>query len=161
MYLTQCLRRSLAKLPGGLLAAMLAGPLCAGAAGATAITGANGAATAYPAKPIALMVPYPAGGASDAIARVLSQPIGKQLGQTVLVENLGGVSGAIGAQKVLSAPGDGYHLFQGSPNEVILSPLANAAVKLQAEDFQLVQPISTAVLALIARKDLEANSRTN
>ncbi|QRQ88984.1 tripartite tricarboxylate transporter substrate binding protein [Cupriavidus oxalaticus] len=158
MYLTQCLRRSLAKLPGGLLAAMLAGPLCAGAAGATAITGANGAATAYPAKPIALMVPYPAGGASDAIARVLSQPIGKQLGQTVLVENLGGVSGAIGAQKVLSAPGDGYHLFQGSPNEVILSPLANAAVKLQAEDFQLVQPISTAVLALIARKDLEANS---
>jgi tripartite-type tricarboxylate transporter receptor subunit TctC len=142
MYLT----RRLCRLLAGLLTASLAGAACAAASGP------------YPAKPIALMVPYPAGGASDAIARVLSQPIGKQLGQTVLVENLGGVSGAIAAQKVLSAPGDGYYVFQGSPNEVILSPLANAAVKLQAEDFQLVQPISTAVLALVARKDLEANS---
>ncbi|AGW90262.1 MULTISPECIES: tripartite tricarboxylate transporter substrate binding protein [Cupriavidus] len=144
MYLT----RRLCRLLAGLLTASLAGAACAAASGPGP----------YPAKPIALMVPYPAGGASDAIARVLSQPIGKQLGQTVLVENLGGVSGAIAAQKVLSAPGDGYYVFQGSPNEVILSPLANAAVKLQAEDFQLVQPISTAVLALVARKDLEANS---
>ncbi len=142
MYLT----RRLCRLLAGLLTASLAGAACAAASGP------------YPTKPIALMVPYPAGGASDAIARVLSQPIGKQLGQTVLVENLGGVSGAIAAQKVLSAPGDGYYVFQGSPNEVILSPLANAAVKLHAEDFQLVQPISTAVLALVARKDLEANS---
>ncbi|MFS8978950.1 tripartite tricarboxylate transporter substrate binding protein [Cupriavidus necator] len=142
MYLT----RRLCRLLAGLLTASLAGAACAAASGS------------YPSKPIALMVPYPAGGASDAIARVLSQPISKQLGQTVLVENLGGVSGAIAAQKVLSAPGDGYYVFQGSPNEVILSPLANAAVRLQAEDFQLVQPISTAVLALVARKDLEASS---
>lgn len=78
MTLTQCLRRPLTRLTGGLLAAVLASPICAGAAGATAAAGATGAS--YPAKPIALMVPYPAGGASDAIARVLSQPVGKQLG---------------------------------------------------------------------------------
>nr|MBP6727828.1 tripartite tricarboxylate transporter substrate binding protein [Thauera sp.] len=42
--------------------------------------------------------------------------LSKQLGQPVLVENLGGVSGALAAQKVLGAPADGYYLFQGSPN---------------------------------------------
>ena len=91
-----------------------------------------------PGKPVNLMVPYPAGGPSDAIARILFNPLGKELGQQVLVENLGGVSGALAAQKVLAAPADGHYLFQGSPNEVILSPLANAAVKLKTEDFRLV-----------------------
>ena len=95
-------------------------------------------AQAYPAKPVNLMVPYPAGGPSDAIARIFFNPLGKELGQQVLVENLGGVSGALAAQKVLAAPADGYYVFQGSPNEVILSPLANAAVKLKTEDFRLV-----------------------
>ena len=95
-------------------------------------------AQSYPAKPVNLMVPYPAGGPSDAIARIFNNQLGKELGQQVLVENLGGVSGALAAQKVLAAPPDGYFIFQGSPNEVILSPLANAAVKLKTEDFRLV-----------------------
>ena len=60
-------------------------------------------AQAYPAKPVNLMVPYPAGGPSDAIARILFNPLAKELGQQVLVENLGGVSGALAAQKVLAA----------------------------------------------------------
>ena len=104
------------------------------------------------------MVPYPAGGPSDAIARIFTVPLGKELGQQVLVENLGGVSGALAAQKVLAAPADGHYLFQGSPNEVILSPLANAAVKLKAEDFRLVHPVADAVMVFVARKDLPANS---
>lgn len=115
-------------------------------------------AQAYPAKPVNLMVPYPAGGPSDAIARILFNPLGKELGQQVLVENLGGVSGALAAQKVLAAPADGYYVFQGSPNEMILSPLANAAVKLKAEDFRLVHPVADAVMVFVARKDLPANS---
>lgn len=113
-------------------------------------------AAAYPSKPVNLMVPYPAGGPSDAVARIFNVPVGKELGQQVLVENLGGVSGALGAQKVLAAPADGYYLFQGSPNEVILSPLANASVKLKAEDFRLVHPIIDAVMVVITRKDLGA-----
>ena len=100
----------------------------------------------------------PAGGASDAIARVVAAPTSRQLGQPVLVENLGGVSGALGAQKVLSARADGYYLFQGSPNELILAPLANASVKLKSEDFQLVQMIGLAPLVIVARKDLPANN---
>ena len=119
-----------------------------------------GAAVAqgYPAKPVNLMVPYPAGGPSDAIARIFNNPLGKELGQQMLVENLGGVSGALGAQKVLAAPSDGHYIFQGSPNEVILSPLANAAVKLKAEDFRLVHPVADAVMVFVTRKDLPVSS---
>ena len=121
---------------------------------------AAGAAVAqtWPTKPVNLMVPYPAGGPSDAIARILFNPLGKELGQQVLVENLGGVSGALAAQKVLAAPADGQYIFQGSPNEVILSPLANAAVKLKTEDFRLVHPVADAVMVFVTRKDLPVSN---
>lgn len=116
------------------------------------------AADPYPSKPVMLMVPYPAGGLSDVIARVVNTPLSKQLGQPVLVENLGGVSGTLAAQKVLAAPSDGYYLFQGSPNELILAPLANAAVKLKSEDFRLLQMVGVAPMVILARKDLPANT---
>jgi tripartite-type tricarboxylate transporter receptor subunit TctC len=122
------------------------------------LVAAGASADSYPAKPVNLMVPYPAGGPSDAIARIFNTPLGKELGQPVLVENLGGVSGAIAAQKVLAAPADGYYVFQGSPNEVILSPLANASVRLKAEDFRLVHPVADAVMVVLARKDLPVNN---
>lgn len=109
-------------------------------------------------KPVNLMVPYPAGGPSDAIARIFNNQLGKELGQQVLVENLGGVSGALAAQKVMAAPADGQYIFQGSPNEVILSPLANAAVKLKTEDFRLVHPVADAVMVFVTRKDLPVSN---
>jgi len=115
-------------------------------------------AQTWPSKPVNLMVPYPAGGPSDSIARIFNTQLGKELGQQVLVENLGGVSGALAAQKVLAAPADGQYVFQGSPNEVILSPLANAAVKLKTEDFRLVHPVADAVMVFVTRKDLPVNS---
>lgn len=130
---------------------------CALALGA-ALLGQSARAADYPDRPVMMMVPYPAGGASDSIARVVASPVSKQLGQPVLVENLGGVSGALGAQKVLSAKADGYYLFQGSPNELILSPIANPAVKLKSEDFRLVQMIGMAPLVIVARADLPANN---
>ena len=116
------------------------------------------AADPFPSKPVMLMVPYPAGGLSDVVARLVNNPLSKQLGQPVLVENLGGVSGALAAQKVLGAPADGYYLFQGSPNELILAPLANAAIKFKSEDFRLVQMIGVAPMVILARKDLPANT---
>lgn len=115
-------------------------------------------ALAQAGKPVTLMVPYPAGGPSDALARMVHMPLAKELGQQVIIENLGGVSGAIAAQKVLAAPNDGQYLFQGSANEVMLAPLANAAVKFKTEDFRLVHPVSDAVMVFVARKDLPANS---
>lgn len=115
-------------------------------------------AQAFPTKPVTLMVPYPAGGLSDVTARSLSNTLAKHLGQPVLVENLGGASGGIAAQKVLSSPADGHIIFQGSPNELILAPLSNAAIKYKPEDFRLVQMISINPMAMFARKDLPANN---
>lgn len=108
----------------------------------------------FPSKPVTLMVPYPAGGLSDVIARTVNPALGRHLGKPVIVENLGGASGGIAAQKVLGAPSDGHIIFQGSPNELILGPLANAAVKFKSEDFRLVQMIATTQIAFVARKDL-------
>jgi tripartite-type tricarboxylate transporter receptor subunit TctC len=124
-----------------LIASLL---LAAGAAGAQG----------YPTKPVNLMVPYPAGGLSDAIARLVERPLVKALGQQVLIENLGGVSGALGAQKVLQAPADGHFIYQGSPNELILAPLAMHAVKYKAEDFRLVQMVGAFPIAVLARPGL-------
>jgi tripartite-type tricarboxylate transporter receptor subunit TctC len=120
---------------------------------------AASAQAAYPNKPVSIMVPYPAGGLSDLIARMVNVPLAAKLGsQPVLVENLGGASGAIAAQKVLDAPADGYYMFQGSPNELILAGLANKAVKFKPEDFRAISITGTTPLAIIARKDLPANS---
>ncbi|SDY34805.1 Tripartite-type tricarboxylate transporter, receptor component TctC [Variovorax sp. YR266] len=122
------------------------------------MTAGTAFAQSFPSKPVGLMVPYPAGGSLDAAARIFTAPLGKELGQPVFVENLGGVAGALAAQKVLAAPADGYYLFQGTPNGVILAPLANTAVRFKAEDFRLVHPVTEGVMVLIARKDLPANN---
>ncbi len=115
-------------------------------------------AQTFPAKPVTLMVPYPAGGLSDVIARTVNNSLARQLGQPVIVENLAGASGGIAAQKVLNSPADGHLIFQGSPNELILAPMANAAIKYKPEDFRLVQMISISPMAMFARKDLPAAS---
>ena len=119
---------------------------------------ASVAAQPYPNKPVTLMVPYPAGGLSDVIARTVNNTLSKNMGQPVIVENLGGASGSIAAQKVLNSPSDGQIIFQGSPNELILAPLAISAVKFKSEDFRLVQMIATAQIAFLARKDLPVSN---
>ena len=115
-------------------------------------------AQTFPAKPVTLMVPYPPGGLSDVIARKVNAPLGKALGQPVIVENLGGASGSIAAQKVLNAPSDGYMLFQGSPNELIFAPLAISSAKYKSEDFRQIHRIAMAPMAILARADLPANN---
>lgn len=115
-------------------------------------------AQTYPSKPVTLMVPYPAGGLSDVIARTVNNTLSKHMGQPVIIENLGGASGSIAAQKVLNSPSDGHIIFQGSPNELILAPLAISAVKFKSEDFRLVQMIATAQIGFLARKDLPVNT---
>jgi len=110
----------------------------------------------YPTKAITWMVPYPAGGPADVIARSIAPRMSRELGQPVVIENLGGVGGALAAMKVLNAAADGYTLFQGSPNEVILAPLANAAVKIKLDDFTLISPFTNNPLVLLTRKDFPA-----
>lgn len=115
---------------------------------------AMGAAWAADLRVVTLLVPYPAGGLSDSIARAISAALGRALNQQVIVDNLGGVSGSLAAQKVLNAPADGHMIFLGSPNEVILSPMVNAAVKLRAEDFRMLGQVAVNPLVLLTRSTL-------
>ena len=153
--LTLIFRKQLMKRPSQFIFYALLTTLIFSIAATKAQTAAK---AAYPNKPITLMVPYPPGGVSDVIARKVVEPLSKALGVPVIVENLGGAGGSIAAQKVLSAPSDGYTIFQGSPNELILAPLAVSAVKYKPSDFRLVHNIATSPMAIAARKGLPANT---
>ncbi|MDO9402520.1 MAG: tripartite tricarboxylate transporter substrate binding protein [Polaromonas sp.] len=92
------------------------------------------AAQAWPAgKPISLVVGYPAGGSVDLVARIVAEPLSRRLGTPVVVENLAGAGGTIGAQKVVNAATDGYTLLLGSGSEVSIARLFNTAVKYNGE----------------------------
>lgn len=121
----------------------------------TLLLSAAACAQSFPSRHLTLLVPYAAGGPADALARIINEPLGQALGQSVIVDNLGGAGGALGAQKTLSEPADGHFLLQASPNEVILSPALNPAIKLRADEFRLVHPIARGVLVLVTRKDLQ------
>jgi tripartite-type tricarboxylate transporter receptor subunit TctC len=75
----------------------------------------------YPNRPITLVVPFPAGGGNDALARLVAERMSKPLGQQVVVENRGGAGGTIATRQVAKAEPDGYTLLVGSPAEVALN----------------------------------------
>ena len=66
------------------------------------------AAAAFPTKPVTIVVPYAAGGSTDVMARVLAEVMARDLGQSVIVENVGGAGGTIGTAKVARAQNDGH-----------------------------------------------------
>ena len=78
---------------------------------ATLVCGSAVGAETYPSRPIRLIVPFAAGGPTDVMARMIAIPMGKSLGQTVLVENAVGAGGTIGAAKVARAAPNGYTIF--------------------------------------------------
>ena len=72
------------------------------------------AASVYPNKPIRLIIPYPPGGATDVIGRIVGQRLGEAIGSQVVIENRGGAGGNIGAAEVARAQADGYTLLMGA-----------------------------------------------
>lgn len=132
--------------------------LIAGAA--LAALGPTGTALAqtYPAKAVTLMVPYPAGGPSDFFARQLQPATSQILGQSVIIENVGGASGTIGVSRALAAPADGHMLVMGSPMELILAPMAIQGIRYKAEDLKLVAHIASTSTILAVRSNLGVNN---
>lgn len=126
------------------------------ASAALAATGLR--AQVFPSRPLTLVVPYPAGGPADVTARLMLPALRKALGQPIIVENIAGASGGIGIQKLLSAPADGHHLMMGTPSDVILAPLALAAVRHKPEQMRLLGLASRGPLMLVGGPHLKAKS---
>ncbi|HXD05045.1 MAG TPA: tripartite tricarboxylate transporter substrate binding protein [Burkholderiaceae bacterium] len=103
---------------------------------------------------VSVVVPFPAGGPADWIARELAPGLQRALGSQVVVENVPGASGALGVGRVLGGPRDGAHLLIGSPSEVIVAPEVNLALQYRAEQLRLLGVSAVAPLVLIARPDL-------
>jgi tripartite-type tricarboxylate transporter receptor subunit TctC len=107
-------------------------------------------AASYPNRAITVIVGYPAGGSTDLVGRFVADGLASRLGQPVVVENLGGAGGAIGAQKAVKATPDGYTLFVGANNELAIARLINKSIKYSIGDFTPIGMIGSQPMVLVA-----------
>ena len=116
------------------------------------------AAEVYPTRTITMVVPYPAAGLFDALARVLAEPMRKSLGQPVVIENIGGASGSIAAGRVARAAPDGYTIGIGSGDQFVVNaaiyPLQYDVVK----DFEPVALLMNGPLIIVGKNAVPANN---
>ena len=114
-------------------------------------------AQAYPTKPITVIVPFAAGGPTDALARVLTARMGEALGQTMIVENVGGAGGTIGVNKAAKATPDGYTiLFAHMGTLAVNIGLYKTLPYDSQKDFEPIGLGGTNPMVLVAKKDLPA-----
>jgi len=126
-------------------------------AGLSAISTAAGAET-YPTRPITMIVPFPAGGATDTLARFLGQYMHDLLGQPIVVENVGGAAGRIAVQKVVNSAADGYTLSIGtSTTHMLTGGLYKLPYNLLT-DLDPIILIGSEPLLLVGKKTLTANN---
>jgi len=115
------------------------------------------AADEYPNRPITIVVPYAAGGASDVHVRIISEPLSKILGQPIIIENRTGASGSIGTTAVVRAQPDGYTLLYANPGQVI-APLTNKQAGYDMKDLAPVSIVTIMPMVLVINKDVPANN---
>ena len=115
-------------------------------------------AQVYPTRPITIIVPFLPGGVSDVMARLMAEPIRSVLGQPVVVENVGGAGGSIGAGRAARAAPDGYTLSIGTTSSHVLT---GALYSLQwdlVKDLEPVAPLVSEPLMIVGRNDLPARN---
>ena len=136
-----------------LIAAALALP----AAGLTS----PGRAQAWPARPIRIIVGFPAGSSTDSIARVLAEHLRAKLGQPVIVENKPGANGVLGVTEVARAPADGYTLLATNSSSITVNPQIYRKISYQAGDFTPVSMVVSAPFVLTVNAGAERTASVN
>jgi len=120
---------------------------------------AQGALAQFPAKPIRLVVPFPAGESVDATARLVGQPWSAALGQPIVIDNRGGAGGTIGSEAVAKSAPDGYTLLWGNVGPLAIGPGLYKKLGYDvAKDFAPVSLVATLPFVLFASPVLPANS---
>jgi tripartite-type tricarboxylate transporter receptor subunit TctC len=105
---------------------------------------------AYPTRPVTLVIPFPAGGATDVLGRTLATKLGAALGQTVVVENRTGAGGTVGAATVAKAASDGYTLLMATSSTHSIGPAINPKIPYDAfKDFAPIAQVATAANVLL------------
>ena len=110
----------------------------------------SAAAQAWPAKPLRLVIPFPAGGATDIVGRLLAQKLGAALGQQVVIDNKPGAGGTIGADLVAKAPADGHTLLLATSSTHSIGPALNPKMPYDAfKDFAPIAHVANAPSVLV------------
>ncbi|KQU75597.1 MULTISPECIES: tripartite tricarboxylate transporter substrate binding protein [unclassified Rhizobacter] len=123
-----------------------------------ALGGSPALAAGFPEKPLTLVVPFPPGGATDTMARIISKGMAQRLAQTVIVDNKAGAGTTIGAGAVAQAPADGYTLLISSNTTFTVNPALKAKLPYDAQkSFESIGLIGTSPLVLLANPSLPAH----
>ncbi len=112
----------------------------------------------YPTKPIRIIVPFSAGGASDAAARTLGQALTKSLGQPIVIENRPGAAGSLAAQAVLSAPADGYTLLWASASMVAIPFVQKSSPYQTLNELTAVSVVGRLTYCMFVPQDVPAKT---
>ena len=134
-------------------------PIMAAAVAALLAASIGGAgAQTYPSRPITMIAPFPAGGPSDALARVLSEPIRAALGQPIVIENVAGAGGNIGVGRLARAAPDGYTIGIGQWSTHVVNAVTYSLPYDVLHDFEPIALLAITPQLIIARKNFPANN---
>jgi len=120
--------------------------------------GGPAAAQDYPTRPITLIVPFAAGGSSDVNARLIAERMSQQLGQPIVIENIGGAGGAVALARVAQAAPDGYTIVQGNSGTNTAVYLFTPDVKFAPSDFAAIGMFNKSSAVVAIRKNFPAQT---
>lgn len=119
------------------------------------------AQAAWPAKPIRLVIPFPAGGSTDIVGRLIAEKLSQSLGQPVVVDNRGGAGGTTGSDVVAKAAPDGYTLLMGTSSTHAIAPALYPKLPYDvARDFAPITLLGTATILMVVHPSVPAKSVT-